>query len=207
MDKVLKLRRRPPATATNAKTSRQVFNDSPTKQLIIPRFIDDYNHYMGGVDQADQLRSYYNTQRTHRKNWKPLWHFLLDTTITNCFKIHSYRPPGAIFSSGHALKHKEFRSRLVKGLFERSERLTKPMGRSAQVQKPLTHYVMPDIASQHQHVALSKRLRACQACKTAGRGAATGAKRKALRELSHNIKRLKRSNEIKARRKDTKRTA
>lgn len=47
----------------------------------------------------------------------------------------------------------------------------------------------------------------CQACKTAGRDAATGAKRKALRELSHNIKRLKLSNEIKARRKDTKRTA
>ena len=92
IETILRLRRRPPKTSTNTKTSRQVFGDLPTKALLIPWFINDYNHFMGAVDQADQLRSYYNTQRTHRKTWMPLWHFLLDITITNCFKIHRHRP-------------------------------------------------------------------------------------------------------------------
>ena len=61
-------RRRPIKSATNANTSRKVFGDSATKKLLIPAFINDYNHFIGGVDQADQLRSYYNTQRRHNKN-------------------------------------------------------------------------------------------------------------------------------------------
>ena len=55
IETILRQRRRPPKTATNARTSRQIFGDQPTKELLIPRFINDYNHYMGGVDEADQL--------------------------------------------------------------------------------------------------------------------------------------------------------
>ena len=69
---VIRNRRRPTKTAINSKTSRKVFGDQSTKDLEIPAFIDDYNHYMGGVDQADQLRSYYTTLRRHNKTWKPL---------------------------------------------------------------------------------------------------------------------------------------
>ena len=46
-----------------------------------------YNHHMNGVDRADQLRSYYTTQTKHNKTWKALWHFLLDTTTTNAYKL------------------------------------------------------------------------------------------------------------------------
>ena len=62
-----RLRRRPTKTATNARTSRAPFQGNETKELDIPEFIDTYNHFMNGVDVADQLRSYYNTQRTHFK--------------------------------------------------------------------------------------------------------------------------------------------
>ena len=51
-------RRRSAKTATNAKTSWAVFGDQPVKKLPIPRPIDLYNHYMNGVDVADQLRCY-----------------------------------------------------------------------------------------------------------------------------------------------------
>ena len=77
-ESVLRERRRPAATATNARTSRAVFGEDVTKDPWIPQFIDAYNHFMNGIDLADQLRSYYNTQKTYRKTWKPLWHFLLD---------------------------------------------------------------------------------------------------------------------------------
>ena len=90
--RVKRLRRRPAKTATNARTSRAVFGEMTTKELEIPEFIDMYNHYMNGVDNADQLRCYYSTQRVHFKNWKPLWHFLLDTTIVNSYKLHHCIP-------------------------------------------------------------------------------------------------------------------
>ena len=90
----------------------------------MPQFIDKYNHFMNGVDVADQLRSYYTTQRIHTKSWKPLWHFLLDTTIVNCYKIAKSSPkrPWGEPSSHHS--HKDFRLELVEELFMHSKRLT-----------------------------------------------------------------------------------
>jgi hypothetical protein len=56
-----KVRKRPAKTSTNGRIVRQVFGDDPTKELRIPRFIDDYNQYMGGVDLANQFRESYET--------------------------------------------------------------------------------------------------------------------------------------------------
>ena len=73
--RIVRQRRRPAKTSTNARTSRMVFGDAVVKDLAIPDYIDMYNHFMNGVDIADQLRSYYNTQKSHWKSWKALWHF------------------------------------------------------------------------------------------------------------------------------------
>ena len=70
--RIVRQRRRPAKTATNARTSRMVFGDAVVKNLAIPDYIDMYNHFMNGVDIADQLRSYYNTQKSHWKSWKAL---------------------------------------------------------------------------------------------------------------------------------------
>ena len=51
--KIKRLRRRPAKTATNARTSRAMFGEEARKELAIPEFIDMYNHYMNGVDNAD----------------------------------------------------------------------------------------------------------------------------------------------------------
>ena len=39
MEKILRIRRRPPKSATNAKTSKQIFGDELTKDLLIPRLL------------------------------------------------------------------------------------------------------------------------------------------------------------------------
>jgi hypothetical protein len=52
----LRKRKRPKKTTLNALIVREPFGDQPTKILLIPTFIDDYNHYIGGVDQGNQLR-------------------------------------------------------------------------------------------------------------------------------------------------------
>jgi hypothetical protein len=48
--KTFRIRKRPKKTASNAKITREPFRDQLTKILSIPTFIDDYNHYIGGVD-------------------------------------------------------------------------------------------------------------------------------------------------------------
>ena len=88
--------------------------------MDIPEFINQYNLYICGVDVADQLRSYYTTQRVHLKTWKPLFHFLFDTTVGNCYKLSSY-----CAADGHlrADSHAAFRRALRRALFDASTRL------------------------------------------------------------------------------------
>ena len=54
---IIRHRKRPATTSTSAKTARKAFGSEPEKDLPIPKFVDDYNHYMGYVDRADQLRA------------------------------------------------------------------------------------------------------------------------------------------------------
>ena len=59
--KIKRLRRRPAKIAINARTSRAVFGyNKARKELPISEFINQYNHYINGVDNADQLRCYYS---------------------------------------------------------------------------------------------------------------------------------------------------
>ncbi|PVH67788.1 hypothetical protein DL98DRAFT_523135, partial [Cadophora sp. DSE1049] len=64
-----KIRKRPAKTLTNGRIVRQIFGEDYTKELYIPRFIDDYNYYIGGVDLANQFREAYETHRTTQRNW------------------------------------------------------------------------------------------------------------------------------------------
>ena len=54
---VVQHRERLATTSTLAKTARKPFGLEPEKDLPIPKFLDNYNHYMGYVDQADQLQA------------------------------------------------------------------------------------------------------------------------------------------------------
>ena len=72
-NRIERIRRRPRETSTNAVKVRSIFGTASKKALPIPCVIDDYNHFMGGVDIADQLRGYYGTQLPVRRIWIPLF--------------------------------------------------------------------------------------------------------------------------------------
>ena len=185
LEMVRRLRRRPGKTATNARTSRAVFGEMTTKQLDIPRFIDMYNHYMNGVDNADQLRCYYSTQRVHFKSWKPLWHFLLDTTIVNSYKIHHCIPKRLQNKLFHHHTQREFRVRLASQLFKESERLT---GNPSSIRASLSSRIHPAFGRDHGWLeCMGDGVKACVPCLIAGRKVPKPAKiRKPLQELSQN---------------------
>jgi Transposase IS4 len=89
---------------------RAVFGSEFKKKLLIPKVVDDYNHHMNGIDVADQLRSYYNTQQAVRRNWMPLFFWLLDTAIINAYRITR--------TLGLTQEQKEFRHELVWDLID-----------------------------------------------------------------------------------------
>jgi hypothetical protein len=50
-----------------------------------PKAMADYSKFMGGVDTANQLRSYYERDRPGKKWWNRLLYALLETSLVNAW--------------------------------------------------------------------------------------------------------------------------
>jgi Transposase IS4 len=98
---VVRNRKRPKGTSTSAIITKQLFYmfNPPigckepyehTRILPIPGAIDDYNHYIGGVDIVDQLRARFTTQQRRVKPWRLLFYWLLDSTIIIAFQLSEH---------------------------------------------------------------------------------------------------------------------
>lgn len=71
-DTVPKERRKPRTTLTNKNHVESVWKDRSSVKITIPQVIDDYNHWMLGVDLADQYMAYYSPNLRYRRTWMPL---------------------------------------------------------------------------------------------------------------------------------------
>ena len=171
----------------------KIFGSDVVKELWIPLFIDLYNHYMKGVDTADQIRSYYSSLRRYRKTWKPLFHFLLDTIVTNYYKLSSYSTDGWPRQSGH----KKFLERLINSLFELFTQM--PRSNRARVSMDQIQWY-PVIYYGYKAVRINTKQMTCSACLKAGRKSQIKklSSRKPLCKLSVNTtKRSRDSKEFK----------
>nr|AHE80947.1 putative transposase [Tuber indicum] len=116
---IKKLRRRPRETSTNAAAARKPFSAGEHRKLLaIPKIDNDYNQFMGSVDIADQLRSYFSTQRIVRRNWQPFFYWLLDTAIINAYRIAR--------TNGSKTTHRTFRSSLTSSLLTAGQKHSSP---------------------------------------------------------------------------------
>lgn len=91
MSNTTEISRRRPRIPKSDQAYRAVVNriwgNHPTRILALPTAAVDYNLFMGGVDIADQRRSYFTTQVRVARTWFPLFFWLLDTSIINAFLI------------------------------------------------------------------------------------------------------------------------
>jgi len=120
---VILLRKRP--MQSNPVAARTQFTDEESEKLLnIPACIDDYNKYKEGIDIADQLQCYYNTQQVSNRTCYPLWFFFLETALTMGHIIHRDINP--------TTSHKDFRLAvawyLIEGETERRSVNTHPTG-------------------------------------------------------------------------------
>ena len=120
-DKIKRQRKRPQDTSINAKIIRIPFEGKGSRaELEIPRYINEYNFNMRGVDIADQYQQAYTTQRKSMRNWLPKQYWMIDHTCINTFKIDIY----ASCSHWGKKQHQAFRELLWQELFKFTEQST-----------------------------------------------------------------------------------
>ena len=87
-DKEEVLRHRPKPTSSNAAITQPVFKGQSTKYLDIPKPINDYNHGMGGVNQASHLQVNFSCHKPYEKRWwRPILYWLLDVCANNAYLL------------------------------------------------------------------------------------------------------------------------
>jgi hypothetical protein len=168
-------------------TSQQTSKLDPYRQAGALRVLCDPYSY--GYHQ--RIR-HYTTQRVHCKTWKPLFHFLLDTSITNSYKLSSY------YNTSDGLGHKKFRKDLRDELFTRVTRHdhSSPRKRSLSPRKTISDIIWQPV-EEHKLVHLGGKLQNCSACVEGGRKSDIEhiGRRKPLADLSINTTRKPRDSQ------------
>ena len=144
---------------------------------------------MGRNRVSDDLDHVVDAPTTTKKSKKPpLWHFLLDTTIVNSYKIINtteLRPYAELRKHG---SHKLFRMDLIQELYDNSVRIAQPSGGlQDHKRKELARLVRHAPAVEHgKRVHLSEQLHYCISCSIGSRIARKATVRKPLQNLSLN---------------------
>ena len=142
--------------------SNAVMNQQPQK----PEAIVKYNAHMGGVDKADQLRSYYKVGRTSKKWWRYLLWFTFDVTIINAWILYQASAHVLRMPRGYDLL--QFRVALAERL---RAGFTSRKFRSGRRSRDVLGEIHPDNLAGHKLVPVeTKRGKAtCRQCSKMGR--------------------------------------
>jgi hypothetical protein len=118
--KTFRMRKRPKKTALNARITREPFGDLSQRILVIPIFIDDYNHYIGGIDQSNQLRALFITHFfRNQKEFFPGAFWAIDIAVYNSYKLYLALNGSKITSTGKrdSQQHRKWVEDLIDLLF------------------------------------------------------------------------------------------
>ena len=98
--------------ADGAASGQWTTVEMPATRLNV---INDYNHFMDGVDVADQLRTKYVTKVKSNQWWHPIFWALINTAIYNMHVIHKLGMAGMATNS-MTMTHAEFHAQLAESL-------------------------------------------------------------------------------------------
>ena len=96
-------------TPKNEKHVDLVWGNNGRQKIKIPTVIDDYNHWMGDVDLADQRISYYHPNLRSYRNWIPMFLQIISLVRNNSYLV--YRA-----NTEKPVSHKEFTLNMVETL-------------------------------------------------------------------------------------------
>eukprot|EP00957_Ditylum_brightwellii_P100473 7658487-Ditylum_brightwellii.AAC.1 len=85
---VERLRKCPRTAVKNKLHAAKVWGDKGKKHIFISTLIDDYNHWMCGVDIVDQHIAYYHPDLRCRRNWIPIFIQILSIMQNNAYVLY-----------------------------------------------------------------------------------------------------------------------
>jgi uncharacterized short protein YbdD (DUF466 family) len=96
------------------------FKDFTETELPIPTFINNYNHFIGGVDLTNQFREAYKLYKTTLCTWWPLFYWLINVVCVNTYQLY------VLYTTEHnpktpVLSHLQFRTELYYRLLKYSK--------------------------------------------------------------------------------------
>ena len=109
-----RIRRKPRMTAINKSHVEQVWGSLGKIAIYIPQLIDDYNHWMGGVDLADQRIAYYQPDLRCRRNWIPIFIQMMSIIRNNAYHVYK----DAMEKKGVSTTHKSFTLNMIRALLK-----------------------------------------------------------------------------------------
>ena len=94
-ERILRKRKKPNTTHTRVRPIQRFFGDEKIKEFETPLVAADYNGWMNGVDQIDQVRASQGYKHPYwRGTWQALaWFFLLEITTGNSYSLQLYGQP------------------------------------------------------------------------------------------------------------------
>src|SRR6056300_271631 len=116
---ITRQRKRPRKTTTNMSFVDTVWGGDWVKEISIPGVIDDYNHWMLGVDKSDQLIAYYRPVIRVQRYWMAMMFHGLDILRTNTYIVYKNRTEDV-----RPLDHKGFLIELLDAMIKRANYLT-----------------------------------------------------------------------------------
>lgn len=144
-DIVKRTRKRPRETKNNKKHVKEVWGDDGKKDIYIPCLIDDYNHWMGGVDLSDQRIAYYHPDVRAWRNWVPMFIQILSIVRNNAYIVHRE------YFGKKAISHKKFTLEMISFLMNKAHETNLPETRvtaassSSSPSVPTCHIASPNL--------------------------------------------------------------
>ena len=100
--------------STSRVTRRSRTAPEGVETVLKPTMITDYTNFIGGVDVADQLVTYYGFTHYSKKWWKRAFFHLLEVCMVNAYILHCSSSPQK------SLSHVDFILAVARQLLEKS---------------------------------------------------------------------------------------
>ena len=102
--------KRPRITNKNKAHVKAIWGDNGVVEITILCLIDNYNHWMGGVDLADQRIAYYHLNCRCLRNWIPMFIQILSLIRNNLYIMYREH------FKKEAVSHKKFAWEMIHAL-------------------------------------------------------------------------------------------
>jgi len=123
---VLRNRRKPRVNEFNYKHIRLIWGNDHRKEITIPQIVNDYNHWMLGVDMVDQLISYYRPKIRCKRTWMPIFLHCLDILRVNSYVLYKETAKDhPDVADKNICNHKQFLIEYINSLIRRGNAETK----------------------------------------------------------------------------------